>query len=594
MTENWKPIAKKCMMMVLALWFSAGIFIFFSTEFSYRAILYVIVAFALHGLIERASQIRDRKVLTASLFFSIVLTAAFTAGHQINLWAYPYFRDIFILDWIYLLPFGGVVFVCVLNLVDWVLSKGYAFGKPAQTLTLKYWRNASLILLGLWLPYFCVFYPGNLSLDSFECVQQAIGDVPYGNNHPAAFVACVEVLVKMGMMVGDINFGIACFSLVQLLVFAVILGYVLFWLKSKGAPDWMVFLCGAFYGLNPMIGTYSVTMWKDVLFGAFLLLLATWLYDVAESCGQLLATGKGLALFSVISVFLSLWRNSMAMGMCILSAVLIVFYKKHVKYFWVVAIVVLCIIFVIQGPVYDSLGIPETNAAESYGIPLQQIGCTLMNDGVVDAESRAFLDQIIPTEKWAILYQPAGSDDVKFNESFDHAFFNANTGRFLKIWLKLMPSNLEYYIKAWLMNTIGYYHIGTIETAYWYGIIPVERAEELGIYRTDLIDKAIGTDLVARIIEAFLFFAKKLPVFTSLYSIATNVWVFFFGIMIRFFRREQVREYIWGTMPLVALWVIIMVTTPAFCEFRYMFAFHLALPVVLAFMFRRENAPAIE
>ena len=593
MSASWKAVLRKCGILGAALLLTAGAFGFYGLEFSYRAILYFLASFAVYRLMERGTGIRDKRVITASLVFSILLTASFAAGHQINLSEEPFFPDLSLLDWACLLPYGGVLFVCVLNLVDWILSRGVSFRRPEGKPDRKYWRNWFFLLTVLWLPYFLVFYPANLSLDSFECVQQAVGDVPYGNNHPAGFVAFLAVIMKLGMWIGDINFGIACFAVVQILIFASILGYVLYWLKGKGAPDWMIALCGAYYGLNPMIGTFAMTVWKDVLFGAFLLLLATWLYDVAESRGGVLASPRGLAQFALIALFLSLWRNSMAAGICVLAVVLTLCYRKQIRYFLPVCVVVLCLISLILGPVYDAAGIPKANAAESYGILLQQIGFTLRNGGIVDPESRAFLDAIIPTDLWAQLYGPGASDAVKFSPSFQNDFFNAHTGEFLRVWLKLMPANWKHYTKAWLMNTLGYYHIGTIETAYWYGIIPVQRAEELGIFRTDLIAAVTGTEIVASAVEAFLFYAKKLPVFSTLYSIAANVWVFALGLLICWLRKQHIREYFWGMLPLAALWLIIMATTPACYEFRYMFAFHLALPIVMVFLFRRDTEPGL-
>lgn len=589
MLGAYKSVFRKCGTAAVAFLLTAGTFGFYGMEFSHRAIVYFVVSYAVFGLLERGQTIRNRSVLTASAVYALFLTLSFVVGHQVSQETMPYFPDLTYLDWAYLIPYGGFLFVCVLNLMDWILSKEVVFRVPQGTPTRKIWGKWFLVLLLLWLPYFLIFYPANLSLDSFECVQQAIGDVPYGNNHPAAFVAMIAGCMKLGMLVGDINFGIACYSAFQILLFAAILSHILYWLVKKGAPNWAVWLCGAYYGLNPMIGTYAMTIWKDVLFGAFLLLMATWLYDVAQSRGENLGKPGELAKFALIAVAVSLLRNGMAPVACGLSIVLLLCYPKKARYFLPVSLAVLCVIFIILEPVYSTLNIPKANAAESYGVALQQIGYTLHCGGVIDPESRAFLNQILPTQIWQEVYSPWGSDSVKFHGAFDHVFFNANTGTFLEVWLKLLPANLTYYTKAWLMNTIGYYHVGTIETAYWYGIIPVERASELGIFRTDLLQAVTGTRIVARAVEAFLFYAKKLPVFCTVYSIAANVWVFVLGLVIRLLRKNQVREYLWGMLPLMALWLVIMATTPASCEFRYLFAIHLAMPVVLVFLFQSDE-----
>ena len=140
------------------------------------------------------------------------------------------------------------------------------------------------------------------------------------------------------------------------------------------------------------------------------------------------------------------------------------------------------------------------------------------------------------------------------------------------------------------MNTQGYYHIGTYEMPVWYGIIPVDEAVQMKIYRTDLIDAVLGTDIPARLVEAFLYFMDDLPVFNILYSIAANVWVVFLAILIVCIRNPRKQyEALWFLIPLAVFWCIIMATTPVRCSFRYMFNFHLALPPVIMLMLRKQK-----
>lgn len=581
-----KDAAKKAGIVVLAMFLSAGAFGFCGMEREYDSFLYYIAVYAMYGLIQRAQSIQGRKMTVYSLVFSVLLTVSFAVGHQVNLEARPYYPDLTLLDWAYLIPFAGLVFVCVLNLTDWLVGHVRELTRPKERINQSFWRTAFLVLVLFWMPYFLVFYPGNLALDGFEAVQQAMGVIPYASNHPVAFNAVLSVMIRFGMLFGDINFGIACFSLVQMLLLAGILSYILYWMKSKGVPDWIVLLSGGFYALNPIIPSYAVEIGKDTLFSGAFLLLMVYLYDAYESKGETISTARGLVVMSAISIFLSLWRNGIVAGVCVILAVLALCYRKYAKRLVPVYLAVLCLIFVIIGPVYNMADLPDSHAAESLGIPLQQIGYTLEQGGTVDSESAAFLDSLMPLSAWPEAYAPGGADGIKFHYLFDTEFLDNNTGTFLRMWAKVLPDNLKSYIKAWQMNTLGYYHIGTSEDAIWYGIIPAVGVEEMGIYRTDLIHHWFGTDLPARLIEAFFFFMYDLPVFNIIYSIAASVWLMLLNVMLFLVRRKKGKfGCLWLLMPLIALWCIILFTVPVSCEFRYMFALHLALPLLVLSLF---------
>ena len=579
MNVQRKTAVKQIIVLCVAFLFTAGAFGFFGMETFYGTLPYFLASFAMYQLICRAEKNCDRKCKWPSFLFSVLLTASFAVGHQVNTEQAPYFPDMTPMDWAYLLPFAGMVYVCVLNLMDWILSHEIPNEKTESIVGWEYWAKVFLANIIFWLPYFLVFYPGNLSWDSVTSVEQIMGTQPWSNWHPVMFTASIGIFMNAGMLLGDINFGIACYTFAQMTVFAGILSYTVFWMKKKGVPDVLLLLVMGFYFLNPVIATYAVTLWKDILFSGFMLLLVLFLFDVAQGEGQLLGTGKGIIRLAVLFFLVAFWRNNGIYILIVVTAVLAVCYRKYCRQFLLPILTVLALILFIQGPVYEKIGIDSGYFSEAAGILLQQIAYTMEQDGIIDAKSLEFLDQILPVQKWAVVYSPGGADSIKFDPEFNNQFLNENAGEFIRVWLKLLPQNFARYVKAWLMNTLGYFHIGTTSSAVWYGIIPLEQAEMLGIFRTDLLAAVMHTDIIASVIEAFLFFMYDLPVFNVIYSIAASVWaVFLCGIIL--IRRKK-----WwcllSVLPLVALWGTLMIAAPVNCGFRYMFSFHLAMPVVL-------------
>lgn len=575
--EFLKSRKQQILNMVLALFFSAGAFGFFGLEYSERAVLYFATAFALYQLITRTRTITNRRVVCSSLLFSLALTAAFTAGRQSGTKDFPYFTDLTILDWAYILPYWGFVSVFVLNLVDWLLKNEMLLDPPKTEVAEKQWHRLHLILIAFWIPYFLIFYPGNLSLDSMDSVQQIMGLYPYANNHPIVFTLFIGTMMKLGMMIGDINFGIACFSFVQMVIFSGMLSYTVYWMEKKGVPSWIRLITFGYYALNPLIASYSVTMWKDVIFSGCMLLLVLFFYDVVDTHGGFLGSFRNVCKLALLCLVMAFWRNSIGFFLMVGIVILTAFYRKYAKRVIPVFLALLCLIMVVQGPVYEYAGIKKGNFAESVSIPLQQISYTLTQNGVLDPESREILENIMPLDQYARVYDPYGVDAVKFQPEFDNAYLNAHKSEFLRTWLRLMPDNMGSYLKAWLMITKGYYHIGTTATPIWYGIIPVEAADVLGIYRTDILYSVMKLDF-ASLVEAFLFYIYDLPVFSTIYSIAAMVWSVLLCVLVLI--RRGVRRYVTALVPLLGLWVTMMAAAPVNCEFRYMFSFHLALPVV--------------
>ena len=142
-----------------------------------------------------------------------------------------------------------------------------------------------------WFPYLIIFYPGNLSVDSYWSLQQILGNSPLNNAHPILYTGFVGIFVKFGMMIKDIEFGIALYSTAQMLILAVIFGGLIEWFRKRGAGLILQVLAVCFFALNPLIAMYSVTMWKDILFSTWIVLFVCFL------CVHALAAGLAITTF---------------------------------------------------------------------------------------------------------------------------------------------------------------------------------------------------------------------------------------------------------------------------------------------------------
>ena len=231
-------------------------------------------------------------------------------------------------------------------------------------------------------------------------------------------------------------------------------------------------------------------------------------------------------------------------------------------------------ISLIQGPGYRAMGIQPSNFAESVGIMLQQIAYSIRQNGDVSEEDRAFLEQVIPVETMCDSYVPYSPDKIKFHEQFDHVFLNTHKGEFIRVWLHMLQQNFPSYVKAWLMSTLGYYHIGTTN---WVTISSIYK-NDMGIQQTDLIERWTGLPL-CDLFDMMLGKFQRMPPENLIYSIASMVWFTMFYCAVMVLKKRL--DMLLPVVPLIALWATLMVAAPTFCEFRYMFSFHLALPFLV-------------
>lgn len=122
------------------------------------------------------------------------------------------------------------------------------------------------------MPSYLTFYPGCVTPDSAASIDQALGTA-WENTHPVLFTLLVTPFMRFGSAVGNLTLGVALFSLFQMLLLAGILAYGLTWLRRKRIRKVGICFVGLYFIVSQVFPLYAISMWKDVLFGAVVLLL---------------------------------------------------------------------------------------------------------------------------------------------------------------------------------------------------------------------------------------------------------------------------------------------------------------------------------
>lgn len=536
-------------------------------------------------VMKKTSEIKNRRLYACSAVFSFLLSASCVVGAKVNITRgeiEPLYRH----DAVYFLALAAVFFFFFSWLASLILEHPFALAAKAELTPKRVWVACSVLLFICWIPCFFVFCPGTITNDSMSCINQAIGRDCLSSQQSVFYILLMKPFLLVAQSIGkSLGLGAAMFLLFQAAAMAALIGYFPCWLASKGFPRWVISLAMAYFILNPVFAMYSISMWKDILFSALLFVYVLNVYDIQQSSGKWLESRSCFPWFILSNVLLAFMRNNGYYIIFVTLIVIAVSYRKSWKRLVPAFLAVLIIIPVIQGPVYNACGVAQSPFAESVGIPLQQIGYTVKNNGKITPEQSKFLDQLLPLDEMKRAYTPDTSNGIKFYKDFNDSFLEKNKGQFLKVWGEMLAPNAGKYLKSYIMETLGYWHVGTTDWVLCYGVSPNLGESNDGIYMPNICNLAKNRSSIE---QTFNNLQNVIPILSWLVNIGFLFWTAAFSAMMLIIRKKG--KVLLTYLPLLLLWGTLMVAAPTFCEFRYMFAFAIALPALIVFMFPTRTA----
>ena len=479
-----------------------------------------------------------------------------------------YFRSFAWSDFaLFIVLFIGVS--ALLLFMDYLKSRWSFKEKKKSILSdMKIWKiylAVFILILLAWLPYILTLAPGSVLEDSLDSISQLLDPaVPVNNHHPVFYTFFIGIFIKIGLVLGNINIGVFLYSLVQVCLMAGTIAYIIVLMVRKEVPLWIIGGSMLWYMFMPIFPDYAMIMWKDPIFSCALLWLSFLLMELAEETEKI-CSKSWLIRYAVVCFITAFFRNNGIYAVILSVIAVVVLCRKKMKRFLCVSLAVLAAYYGITGAVYSELGI-RTEFVESVGIPLQQIAAVIVNDGSVTAEEEKFLYTLLPEEEWKNSYAPCLVDKIKWNEHFDDEFLEENKGQFLETWFSLLIKNFPEYVKAYGMETLGFWKVGVQDE---YGYIDTFITENgYGICEIDTFQKITGTSLNE--------FVRTFRVYIGS---GTLLWLILAAAL--FVLRDKTRLWI-VFIPALGNWLTTMIATPVAFSLRYVYVFALGLPLFLA------------
>ncbi len=324
-------------------------------------------------------------------------------------------------------------------------------------------RAAGLFLC--WLPVFLAVYPGFFAYDAAAELDEVVTG-SYVTRHPLLHVLLLgKTVAKFQELTGSYNTGIVVYVTAQMIILALLFGWVLGKLKKFGSGTVLGIISFLFFGFFPVIPMYVLCTSKDTPYTAGMLVVLVLLTDLCREKREFWKKrgkvfGLGAALF-VMAVFRS---NGVGVFLLMIPVLLWLAGKGFRRRMAALAAVVLAAYFGLQAGLDAALHPENTDAMEGFTVPIQQLTRAWnYNPEVFTEQDRTELFEIFSEEAME-MYNPKLSDLVK--SRFSTKTFSEDPGKYAALWMRIGMRAPATYLNAWLMTSYGFWYPNTVIDVY--------------------------------------------------------------------------------------------------------------------------------
>lgn len=438
-----------------------------------------------------------------------------------------------------------------------------------------------LILFGI---YMIAFYPLVLSPDPRDQLYMFLGvptehnewvimrnpNVLITNHHPILQTYFMGGCLTIGRHLGNDNFGLFIYTIIQSLIYASILAYSIKFMNKHNVSNKYYFIVLLMYLLVPMYAFFTVSAVKDTLYTGFMMLFILFIFDIVENYLNKKISIKYLIYIFFVMLLMCLFRNN-GIYICILTLPVLFFMSKINR------IKILTLIILLFGSmqitnkvVIPALGVSDGSIREALSIPFQQTARLVKyNSGIIDDEDKDIIDKVLVYDTLEERYDPNLSDPVK--NKFNPHTTKEDLMNYFKVWFKYLLKDPMCYINATLDNTFGYIypnvHRWYLYYDYWDDLV-----------NPDIIDYHFeGVPILRMILRNYGETFPFIPLVGLLSNIGASCYMVI--ILTAYLFNKKNKKYIVVLLPMY-LSILICIAGPANTYFRYVMPYMFVLPSV--------------
>jgi hypothetical protein len=299
-------------------------------------------------------------------------------------------------------------------------------------------HGAALATGLVWLPmlgWYVAFRPGIMSGDSIAIYELAKHG-HWVDYHPPAYIAAMWVSTSL---LGSPSL----LTLAQSLLLAASVVAVVHSLLRIGVNRYAVYAVSAVVALSPMVGAFSISLWKDIPYAAAFLFISARVVDVTRArLDDDLGTSRGAAwsicAWSCLAV---LMRQNGIVLVAGLAVVLWFVLKRQRRQMVAVFLIPVLVLMVTKLVIYPAIGVKSIGSQPALTIQLHDIADAASRDpGMFSSSDRAFMETMGPFDVWASTYSSYGctSANWEWDPRFHWSALNGHSSELVSLWLKVV------------------------------------------------------------------------------------------------------------------------------------------------------------
>lgn len=428
----------------------------------------------------------------------------------------------------------------------------------------------AVIFLGDFL-YFIRFYPAIMTPDSYYVIHYANNFI-LSDFHTFGHTWFFGIFFHLGkLLFNDLNAAVAFSIIIQMLCMSTIFATAIKYFYNKGLNKNICVLLTVFFALNPLHTYYSVTLWRDIMFGGSFVIILVCLYEFV-SCKDKIKPSYIILFIIGVLVMLFFRNNGIYVYLFCIPFIIIIMKNKRIM-MSVLTISIACFYFIIKGPVFDYFNVKKTTSVEAFSIPLQQVARVLASNKEIDIEDELYLRSLFKDYDEVVTeYKPYISDPIKSRTR--NNILSNNKGNFIKTYLNLLVKYPNIYIEAYLSQTLGYWYPDVIYNS--------TGGETSGIFESEKVySSPLTSEVYNRSIDKVV--SRKFPLSNFIWSLGIQFIILLISFTVTMYLDDK--KYLLCYVPLFGLWLSMMAATPVFCELRYVYGLFTCAPFILILPF---------
>ncbi len=515
------------------------------------------------------------KISISRLLFSIIFSLALFYMNKIVFLGMVYDENY--MDLVFLSEFKILILLIpIIYFLTAFIEKAYNVLYPYIILKeefkyKKYFCIASfIVLLMVYIIYFLTFYPGGVYIDTWTSYEMLTGEKTFTDKQPVLYTFMLNIVKFFSP---DLYTGFAVFNFIQILFMIGCFVYFIYWLLNKKVNPILVVSITALLAGFKLYPLYSISIWKDTPFSLILFLYSFSIIDLLIDFKNKNIKISNIVKFNIWSFLVIQLRSN---GIHIAIATLIIFIltfiidiiKKqkitHLKAFTITSFLIIIFSIILQN-IYTLFGVTSTPMfAKSISIPVQQIARVVATDGNITDSQMELIEKVISKEIIKQKYRALIVDGICWDRNFNDEYLENHLGDFFKLWCELLIQNPDEYIRAYLLQTSGFWTFNV-------------RGSEA--YASPVIWETLNSRMQNKNIIAENFKTSFRDDFepVSYYSGGFFFWIMAISILITF--RTCEKKYLLGYLPSILLWLTVMISTPMGSALRYVYILVLIMPL---------------